>query len=160
MISQGIAAATMTAAGWIAAQALLLGFFPERLRFRGRLLLYAFSLGFFLVWQWESVPLNLLNGLLLHLLLFCTFMEWYYCVDRPVTLRILVEAWKRKGEPLERANLYRSYGLDYMIGRRLEALASSGYLEARGERYYLTRKGKLFAAVFERGSRLFGVRQR
>lgn len=157
MILPGIFAAVVTVLVWILAQVLLFGFVDPKIRFRLRLFLYGISFLFFLVWQSSTALLNLFNGILLHLLLFCTFMEFYYCIDRPVTLRILAEAKKSADHILRLDKLYRSYDLEYMIGRRLEALMSSGYLFKKEDRYYLTSKGKFFAGIFEKGSALFGV---
>lgn len=157
MVLPGISAALFTTACWLAAQIAFLGFVPHRCHLRVRLFLYALSLASFFIWQWSTSWLNLLNGALLHLLFFCTFMEFYYCVDRPITLRILVETKKEPEQKLNPEKLYQSYPLEYMIQRRLEALTACGYLLEREGYYHLTPKGRFFAKIFEYGSRLFGV---
>lgn len=157
MILSGMVAAGTTIWGWILAQVLLLRWVGPRFHFRARLWLYLVSFFIFLIWQWTTFPLNILNGSLLHLLLFCTFMEFYYYIDRPITLRILVEA-KKAGHRLDRNQLDQAYDLNYMIQRRLEILAATGYLKPEGGRYYLTFRGRFLASIFARGSALFGVR--
>lgn len=159
MIVPGIVAAAATVAGWIFAQALFLGLVPRRLRFRANGLLYGAAFAAYLVWQWSTLPLNWLNGALVHILLFCTFMEFYYYIDRPVTLRLLREADQNPGKILDVLAMEGSYNLETMLCRRLETLVAGGWLCSRGGRFHLTARGKMFAALFEKGTRLFGVRR-
>lgn len=93
----------------------------------------------------ESMALGLVNGLIVHLLLYCTWVEAFFCVERPVTLRILVEFVKAPRGYLAPREIQKVYSLERMITQRLESLRLNGYVEERGGRYVLTRKGRAMA---------------
>lgn len=101
--------------------------------------------------------LGALNGLLVHVLLYCTWVEAFYCVDRPVTLRILVEFVKAPAGSLTLAEIRAIYGLDQMITSRLEIMCINGYLEEIDERYVLTGKGRTLAGGIRLVRRALGV---
>lgn len=93
--------------------------------------------------------LGCLNGLLVHILLYCTWVEAFYYIDRPVTLRILVEFAKSPGGYLTLSEIRGVYGLEQMITSRLESMRINGYLEEQYDRYILTRKGKALARAIQ-----------
>lgn len=157
MIISGIFTAVVTILIWILSQIVVLGFCPRHSHFKVGLLLYCLSFAGFFVWEWPTSGLNLLNGSLLHVLLYCTFMEFYYYIDRPITLRILVEARKSLNRVLDVNKLHQTYDLKYMIRRRLRSLVASGYIVEKNANFYLTPRGKVFAKIFERGSKIFGA---
>ncbi|OGQ44892.1 MAG: hypothetical protein A3H42_06310 [Deltaproteobacteria bacterium RIFCSPLOWO2_02_FULL_46_8] len=157
MIISGVFTAVVTILLWILSQILVLGFCPRHSHFKVGLFLYGLSFVGFLVWEWPTSWLNLLNGGLLHILFYCTFMEFYYYIDRPITLRILVEARKNLNRVLDINKLHQTYDLKYMIQRRLKSLVASGYIAEKNANFYLTTKGKIFAKIFEKGSKIFGV---
>ena len=101
--------------------------------------------------------LGLANGLLVHVLLYCTWMEAFYYVDRPVTLRILVEFVKAPGGYLTLSDMRRVYGLEQMIVWRLESMRTNGYVVERDGRFTLTRKGRVFAIGISMVRRFLGV---
>lgn len=162
MIVQGILFAVATIAAWILAQMLILKKI-DRLRhlrwmcvmYLGSLMLYFWAFVCFApVISWDEF--GLWNGALVHILLFCTFMEFYFYVDRPVTLRILVEIYNNPSRSLELNTLNNLYDLRYMIERRLGSLVNSGYMIQEDTTYYLTQKGKRFAKLFTWGTSLLG----
>jgi hypothetical protein len=109
---------------------------------------------------WAATPpaLGLADGLLVHGLLYCTWMQGFYYVDRPVTLRLLVEFVKAPGGSLTLAQMRAVYGLPQMIERRLISLRDNGYVEERDGRFVLTPKGRLFARGIAGLRRALGAR--
>lgn len=105
----------------------------------------------------ESMALGLLNGLFVHLLLYCTWVEAFFCIDRPVTLRILVEFAKAPRGRLTLPQIRDVYSLEQMIAQRLHSMRLNGYVEERGGRYVLTPKGRALARGIRRLRRLLGV---
>jgi hypothetical protein len=101
--------------------------------------------------------LGALNGLMVHLLLYCTWVEAFYYIDRPVTLRILVEFVKAPRHRLTLEAIRAVYGLEQMISGRLEIMRVNGYVAERSGRYVLTGKGRLFARLIRAVRRTLGV---
>jgi hypothetical protein len=93
------------------------------------------------------VALGFWNGLLFHLLFFLTIVQCFYHVNRSITLRLLTEFERASGHFLTVAELSKVYGLDQMIQNRVEAMAQNHFIEHRGGRYYLARKGQVFARI-------------
>lgn len=163
MMGRGMILAFLTVGGWVFLQPLVLRLVPPRRHFRAILFLYAASFTAYLLLYWNFAEsfriLDLLpNGALLHLLLFCTTMQCYYYVDRPITLRILVELSKRPGERLFLKELQSLYSVPFMVAKRLEILSDSAYITRRDEKWFLTRKGIFFARIFRLGGRVLGTR--
>ena len=101
--------------------------------------------------------LALFNGLFLHSLFFFNYMQCFYYITQPVTIRMLEEFLKAPGERLTLEELKKIYGLTHMIQTRLETLARNGYARQEGDRYLLTRRGRFFAESFSGVRTLFGV---
>lgn len=101
--------------------------------------------------------LALFNGLFLHSLFFFNYMQCFYYITQPVTIRMLEEFMKAPGERLTLGELKKSYGLTHMIQTRLETLTRNGHVRQEGDRYLLTRRGRFFAESFRGVRTLFGV---
>ncbi len=102
--------------------------------------------------------LGLVNGLVIHLLLYCTWMQGFYYVDRSVTLRLLVELVKAPGGRLALADVRAIYGLAQMIDRRMKSLVESGYVEETDGRFVLTPKGRVLDTGVRLLRRVLGAR--
>lgn len=89
-----------------------------------------------------------INGCVMLWLYYCTWIEAYYFIDRPVTFRILVELVRSPGGTLTLAQMKSFYSLEEMIDHRLKSMILNGYLTETDGRYSLTAKGRTFAAVF------------
>lgn len=100
----------------------------------------------------SSNPLfGLVNGLIVHFMLYCTWMEFYYAVVPPLTLRILQELMTTPDGRLTYEQLQAVYGLEAMIDRRLKTLTVNGYVEERNGKIHLTSKGE----ILSKGIQLF-----
>ena len=115
--------------------------------------------GHVLWWQIElpAHPIGFINGFIVHLFLFLNYVQCLYYFSRPVTLRVVIEFFQAKGQALTISELQHRYNLKKMIESRLSLLTLHCYLVQRGIGYELTRKGKIFAALFLFLRRFFGV---
>ena len=103
---------------------------------------------FFLPQRCSLTPLwlGLSAGLLLHVLIFFAYVEFFYYVERSVTLRMLVELRKRPESPLEL--IQETYGVEGMVRERMEAMRENGFVRRINGSWLLTRKGSVFAKTF------------
>lgn len=101
--------------------------------------------------------LGLLNGLLVHLLLYGSYIQCFYYLSTPLTLRILEEFLNAERGFLRLSELRERYGLHHILQGRLERLAANGYIQEEKECYRVTKKGRFFAAVFKAVRRFLGV---
>lgn len=93
--------------------------------------------------------LGMINGFILFLLLYCTYAEFFFYIDRPLTFRILIRMLQQKGGTLfTESNLRSLYPMDDILKPRLESMVANGYLKIEGENCFLTDKGKKFAGLF------------
>ena len=141
-------------------------------RFNSMALLFALTLPAFpIVYVWtppdffilsdrlaqSPAALGMVNGLLIHLLLFCTWGEGYFAVVRPITLRILIALLKTPGGTLTLEEIRAVYGMKRMVLLRLESMRLNGYVEERDGGYVLTRKGRLLAGAILFVRRVAGI---
>jgi len=89
--------------------------------------------------------LGLINGLFVHTLLFLTGVQFYFHIDRSITIRLLTEFERAPSGELSLAQIRRVYGLDVVIQARLDAMVTNAFLVHRGGLYYLAPKGRLGA---------------
>jgi len=92
--------------------------------------------------------LGVVNGLFVHLLLFGTYVEFFYYVTRAVTLRILVEVLTRGGAHVGLGEIQGEYNISTMVLSRLEAMVENGFVHVMHGNYYNTPKGHRYARFF------------
>ena len=105
-----------------------------------------------------SNALGLTNGLILLLLIYFTYSEVFFYIDRPLTLTILIEFLRKPEAFLTLDELKSRFQLESIIHARLENMELNGYLARTGQQFYLTQKGILFAKLFRLIRQIFGVR--
>lgn len=91
------------------------------------------------------LPLVLLHAYLWHLLLFFAFCEFFYLVERSVSLRLLVEVWRHPDGQARLAQVQSNYTVADMIRGRLAVLAENGFIEMRDGQWRLRPKARLMA---------------
>lgn len=92
-------------------------------------------------------PLGMLNGVLLLFLLFLTCVQFYYHLNRAISLRILIEFEKAAGRSMTLEQIERACSLGSLIGGRIEALVAYGLVSRSGGCHYLGARGRIAAAV-------------
>jgi hypothetical protein len=99
---------------------------------------------------WVSCPL--------YLLIMMLYLQYYMGIDRSVSIRILGEAVKTKGQILSISDLEKVYDKTNMIQSRLDLLVERGYLERKGEYYSCTAKGSSLARAGLISQNIYGLR--
>jgi hypothetical protein len=92
--------------------------------------------------------LDFLAGLFLYIFLFLGYCQFYFIVDRSISVRVMMEINNTGGEGRAFEELKRLYSFDYILSRRLDHMVYGGYLDKEGERYVNTKKGRIVASVF------------
>lgn len=90
--------------------------------------------------------LGLGTGFFAHILLFFAYVEFFYYVERSVTLRLLVEFRKSPGTALDEVR--KIYGMERMVAERLEVMKENGFTNLKDGVWGLTTRGRLFARTF------------
>jgi len=94
-----------------------------------------------------AVPLGMLNGMLILILLFLTCVQFYYHLNRAISLRILIEFERAAGRSMTLNQIEHVCGLGSLIGGRLEALVTYGFVFRSGEYYHFALGGRIAAAI-------------
>ena len=96
---------------------------------------------------------------LLHLSLGGFLFHFMTLPDRSVTLRIFVELWLAPGRTLTLAALASRYGVQTMVGSRLDQLEQGQFLTIRPDGVIsLLPRGQRFGRFVTAGRRLFNIR--
>ncbi len=151
---------------WIVLQVLVFHLSGTRKLFKTLTFLFLLTLPIYIAWYLGTLPtlgflpeiisrtpilLGLLNGLGCHFLLYVTYVAFFYYIDRPFTLRILVAFLEAENGQQTLQEIKASYGLRHLIERRLEAMKDGQLVEERDGRYRLTQKGKRLGRLFQFG---------
>jgi len=92
-------------------------------------------------------PLGVLNGFLILFLLFLTCVQFYYHLNRAISLRILIEFERVAGRSMTLDQIEDACSLSSLIGGRLEALVAYGLVLRSGGHCHLTIGGGIAAAI-------------
>lgn len=96
-----------------------------------------------------SKTFNFLLGIAVYILLFFGYCQFYFIIDRSVSVRIMIEIEKAKDKQLTLEAIKRIYSPDYIFLRRLQQMVDSRYLVKDSEGYKNSRKGIMTAKLFE-----------
>ncbi len=102
----------------------------------------------------RTMPLPVAAAFLYILLVashFLFFFSFYFEGESPSVG--LMTILKVRG-PLKESQLHEYFSEEALFGNRLKMLADAGYIEIRDDRYIITKKGKIFAGLFENYRRL------
>lgn len=171
MFTKGILTAVVVSLIWMMLQLFAMHIRPARNRFYAMLTGYLGSLPFvYAAYRWAPLPtdpetteaaffwLGLFHAYLLHLLLFFLYVQFFYHVERSVTLRLLVTILLAPDHTAHPADLQREYSLQDMITRRLADLARNRFIEDRGGRWHNLGRGTAIALLMAVSSRIFRSR--
>ena len=157
---------------WIVLQIIVFHAFKPQKRFAVMTLLFIVTIPFYFIFDMatpenlyflpaslSATPdfLGLANGFILYVLLYGTYVECFYYIDRPLTLRMLIEFLDAPGGTLTLAELQKRYSFREMIQTRLESMVANGYLVHGTRTFQLTSKGKAFATGFSAIRGILGV---
>ncbi len=88
-----------------------------------------------------------INGFLIYLFLFFGYCQFYFIVDRSISVRINIEL-EKAGQALSFEEIKAVYSLDKLLERRLSHMVGQNYIVEDCGRYRNTRKGNFEAHIF------------
>ncbi|SVD39622.1 uncharacterized protein METZ01_LOCUS392476 [marine metagenome] len=93
--------------------------------------------------------LGFLNGILIFFLLYFGYCQFYFIVDRSISVRINIEIENSPNKKLSLEQLKEIYSWDYIFLRRLGHMLDSGYLAKESDGFFNTFKGRTQAQAFK-----------
>jgi hypothetical protein len=92
---------------------------------------------------------NFFLGLFTYLLLFFGYCQFYFIVDRSISVRIMIELENSKNKKLTLDQIKQVYSPDHVFLRRLKEMIDSRFIVEDAGSYKNTRKGKIIANFFQ-----------
>ncbi|MBI5827780.1 MAG: hypothetical protein HZB22_08670 [Deltaproteobacteria bacterium] len=89
-----------------------------------------------------------LSGFMLYLFLFLGYCQFYFIVDRSISVRVMIEIENSPERSLSAEEIQRVYPFKGILDRRLEHMVYGNYIKERDGRYLNTGKGRAQARVF------------
>lgn len=159
---KGIVISLILTLGWVVAHIALFHVRRPEKMFNTLLILFSFTIPLYPVIYFSSppdlyflpggmsrtpVPLGIVSGLILHLLLFFTYVEFFYYIARAITLRLLVEMLMPGGRGVSLEVIQREYNVQTMVIARLDAMVQNGFVRRSGARFVTTPRGARYARI-------------
>jgi Zn-dependent protease with chaperone function len=112
-----------------------------------------YVIAYFLLPPWQGIyslegALVFLSGLFLYIFLFLGYCQFYFIVDRSISVRVMIEIEKSATKSHDFDEIKKVYSFDRVLSRRLEHMVHSGYLSREADHYMNTRKGRFVAYLF------------
>lgn len=92
---------------------------------------------------------NFLGGLMLYVFLFLGYCQFYFIVDRSISVRVMIELENAPQKRLSYDEIKKVYDFDEILFRRLQHMLDSKYIEKNSGYYMNTKKGRLEAEVLK-----------
>lgn len=163
---KGIIVACIASGLWIVAQNVCMHFWPTQRRLRAMTYGVCAGLPLLVCVYWflpltspanESPYLGPMQAIIAYVLLFAGYAEFFYHVERSVTIRILVELIPYGGAGTTVDAIKTSYPQEDMIFRRLQVLEKNGFVRHQQGGWKLTAKGAILADGVAVALRVFGA---
>ena len=136
--------------GWMGLQVIVFHIFKVKNKFPIITLLYMLSfLGYIFFLPKKNIAD--INSIGLYLILFPTYLAFFYYVDRPVSLRILIEFLRAQGRPLVIEDIEHHYSLDAMVERRIKLMQKDRLIFEQNGRFFIDKKGEKLGWIVSRG---------
>lgn len=97
----------------------------------------------------SSLAFNFCLGLGLYTFLWFGYCQFYFIVDRSISVRFMVEIESAPNKALDFKELKKIYSPDNVYRHRLEQMIETRYLIFKDGKYVNTRKGRILAIVFK-----------
>jgi hypothetical protein len=92
--------------------------------------------------------LNFGAGLALYVFLFLGYCQFYFIVDRSISVRVMIEIEGSAKKALTEEEIKAVYSMDGILARRLQHMVEGRYIRQTDAGYANTRKGAIEARVF------------
>lgn len=96
-----------------------------------------------------SAGFNFCMGILVYLLLFFGYCQFYFIVDRSISVRVMIEIEKNKNKCLSLEEIENIYSQDYIFSRRLGHMVDNHYVTEENGYYKNTARGRIYAGIME-----------
>ncbi len=96
-----------------------------------------------------SRPVAFLIGLMLYVFLFLGYCQFYFIVDRSISVRLMIEIAESDKKTLTIQEMKNAYSLDGLLDRRLRHMIEGNYITGDAGNYSNTWKGALEARFFK-----------
>ncbi|MEK6532095.1 MAG: hypothetical protein AABZ23_06365 [Deltaproteobacteria bacterium] len=101
-----------------------------------------------------SRHLAFLIGLALYVFLFLGYCQFYFIVDRSISVRVMIEILESDKKRLTQKEIKDAYSLDGLLDRRLGHMIEGDYIKGDSAEYSNTWKGAFEARFFKAVKRL------
>lgn len=103
------------------------------------------------LWLIETLSgvFNFLGGLMLYVFLFLGYCQFYFIVDRSISVRVMIELENSPEKKLSCEEIKRVYGFDEILSKRLKHMLDSKYIVENSGYYMNTKKGRFEARVLK-----------
>ncbi|MBI5454277.1 MAG: hypothetical protein HY956_06590 [Deltaproteobacteria bacterium] len=91
---------------------------------------------------------NFLAGFGLYVFLFLGYCQFYFIVDRSISVRIMMEIEGSAAKKMSFEEIRGAYSFEVIFRRRLGHMVEGGYLKDEGGYYSNTKKGRAEALLF------------
>lgn len=95
-----------------------------------------------------TLAMYFLAGLMLYVFLFLGYCQFYFIVDRSISVRVMMELESSPDGKLGFDEIMKVYSFRGILERRLEHMLDGGYIVFEGGRYRNTVKGRAEARLF------------
>lgn len=92
---------------------------------------------------------NFLAGLMFYVFLFLGYCQFYFIVDRSISVRVMIELENSPEKKLSFDEIKKIYDFNEILSRRLGHMADSKYIVQNSGYYTNTKKGRLEAKTFK-----------
>jgi hypothetical protein len=96
-----------------------------------------------------SKVFNFLIGLATYLAFFFGYCQFYFIIDRSVSIRMMIELEDEPRKKMTKQEIMRAYDFDDFITRRLKHMLDSKYIMKDSDYYRNTKKGRFHARLFK-----------
>ena len=96
-----------------------------------------------------SKVFNFLIGILFYLFLFFGYCQFYFIIDRSISVKMMIELEKSGDKKLTLEQIKKVYSPDYILLRRLEHMIDSRYIVEDSGSYRNFPKGRIIARFFQ-----------
>ena len=104
---------------------------------------------YFFAHSTPAVIVGFVNGFIIYLFLFFGYCQFYFIIDRSISVRVMIEMENSPQKKLTAEEIKEVYSLDGLLTRRLGHMVGTNYIVENSGYYTNTRKGRFEARLFK-----------
>jgi len=102
---------------------------------------------------------NLLNGLFVNVMLLVCYTDFFFVVERGLSMRVMIEMSRSPGQRMTQKEIEQVYTYDYILEKRLGQILKMGCGVKEGDTICLTPKGARVVAMTRLIRKIFNIEQ-